>query len=279
MFRHPAFFNLLLLKKTPMNLIITTLKGILRDRVLRGLLAAAVVFLAIPSVSTLSMRQVPQLALTLSLSLVSFILLLLAIFLGGVSLWKDVERRYSHIVLTLPISRGRYLAGRFVGIGFFLIVTTLVLGFLTLGVVAFVAAGYPPERPISWAAVVVALGFEALQSLLLVAFAVLFSSVSTSFFLPIFGTIAIYLVGGASQQTYDYVLSPAGQLLSSFSRQLAEGLYYILPNFSAFDLKVNAVYALPLNPSSLLLTTGYCVLYTVLVLLLAAAIYARRELG
>ncbi|MFA5585842.1 MAG: hypothetical protein WDA02_04785 [Saccharofermentanales bacterium] len=262
-----------------MTIVTVTLKSILRDRVLQGILVASMVFLAIPAVSTLSMRQVTELALTLSLSLVSFILLLLAIFLGGVSLWRDVERRYTHSVLTLPLGRGKYLLGRFAGIGLFLVGTAALLGLLTFVVVSFVSAGYRPDRPVSWLAVMAALGFDTLQCLLLVAFAVLFSSVSTSFFLPIFGTIAVYLVGGASQQAYDYVLSPAGQTLSPAVRQVAGLLYYIVPNFSAFDLKVNAIYAMPLDPGSLALTAGYGIIYTAFVLIVAVTIYSRRELG
>jgi len=262
-----------------MTIVTVTLKGILRDRVLQGILAAGLVFLAIPTVSTLSMRQVTELALTLSLSLVSFILLLLAIFLGGVSLWRDVERRYTHSVLTLPRGRGNYLLGRFAGIGLFLIGTATLLGLLTLAVVSFVSANYPPDRPVSWLAVIAALGFDTFQCLLLVAFAVLFSAVSTSFFLPVFGTLAVYLVGGASQQAYDYVLSPAGQTLSPVVRQAARILYYIVPNFSAFDLKVNAIYTLPLDIGALALTAGYGMIYTAFVLIVAALVYSRRELG
>ncbi|MDZ4184579.1 MAG: ABC transporter permease [Desulfuromonadales bacterium] len=209
----------------------------------------------------------------------SFILLLLAVFLGGVSLWRDVERRYTHSVLTLPGSRVRYLLERFIGIALFLLSTAVLLGLLTVAVVLFVSGTYPPDRPISWVAVLAALGFDALKCILLVAFAVLLSSVSTSFFLPVFGTIAIYLVGGATQQAYDYILSPAGQMLSPLVQKLAAGLYYILPNLSAFDLKVNAIYALPLDSHALVLTAGYGLIYTAFVLIIAAAIYSRRELG
>lgn len=262
-----------------MSILNVTLKGILRDRVLQGILAAGLVFLAIPAISTLSMRQVSELALTLSLSLVSFILLLLAIFLGSVSLWRDVERRYTHSVLTLPRSRAAYLFGRFSGITLFLIGTVALLGLLSAGVVLVVSSSYPPDRPVSWLAVMAALGFDAFKCILLVAFAILFSSVSTSFFLPVFGTIAIYLVGGATQQAYDYVLSPAGQSLSPVAKNLARALYFILPNLSAFDLKVNAIYALPLDFHALVLTAGYGILYLALVLTMAAALYSRRELG
>ncbi len=262
-----------------MTIVTVTMKGLLRDRVLQGILVAALVFLAIPAVSTLSMRQVTELSLTLSLSLVSFILLLLAIFLGGVSLWRDVERRYTHSVLSFPRSRTCYLLERFSGIALFLLGVAVLLGLLTVAVVLFVSHTYPPDRPVSWIAVVVALGFDAFKCLLLVAFAVLFSSVSTSFFLPIFGTIAVYLVGGASQQAYDYVLSPAGRSLSPLAQGLAKVLYYILPNLSAFDLKVNAIYALPLDFHALALTLGYGILYMAFVLIAAAAVYSRRQLG
>ena len=262
-----------------MTIFTVSLKGILRDRVFKGIIASGVVFLAIPAVSTLSMRQVTELALTLTLSLFSFILLLLAIFLGGVSIWRDVERRYTHSVMTLPLSRSRYLLGRFLGISFFLLLTAAFLGLLSGLVVFFVSLGYPPDRPVLWANVMAAIGFDALKCILLVAIAMFFSTVSTSFFLPIFGTIAIFLVGGASQQAYDYIHSSAGQTLSPLVRQAASALYYILPNFSAFDLKVNAIYALPLDLPGLGLTLTYFVVYTVMALTLAALIFTRRELG
>lgn len=256
-----------------------TLRGIFRDRVFQGILTSSLVFLMIPSISTLSMRQVTELSLTLCLSLVSFMLLSLSVFLGGVSLWKDMERRYTHNVLTLPMSRTRYLLGRFAGISIFLLLTAALLGLLTFLLVFFVSLGYPPDRPVVSVNILAAVGFDALKCILLVAFAMLFSSVSTSFFLPIFGTIAIFLVGGASQQAYDYVHSSAGQMLYPLVRQVASALYYILPNFSAFDLKVNAIYALQLDLTGLGLTMGYFVVYTTLALTIAVLIFTRRELG
>ena len=260
------------------SIIGITLKGIFRDRVFQGILLASLVFLAIPSISTLSMRQVTELSITLSLSLISFIMLLLAVFLGGTSLWKDMERRYSLSVLSLPISRSRYLFGRFAGIAIFLLLTAVVLGVAALLVVLVVSGSHPPDRAVAWGTIIVAVAFDLLKYLLLVAFSVLFSSVSTSFFLPIFGTIAVFLVGCVTQQVYDYVTSPAGQTVEPLVRDAAKGLYFILPNFSAFDLKVNAIYALAPNYRGLALTAGYFVVYTAFVLMAAAAIFSRREM-
>jgi ABC-type transport system involved in multi-copper enzyme maturation permease subunit len=260
------------------DIVRVTLKGIFRDRVFHGILVAALILPLIPAISQLSMRQVSELSITLSLSLISFILLLLAVFLGATSLWKDMERRYTFSVLSLPITRTSYLLGRFFGVALFLLLTALLLGGVAVGVVLFVSGNFPPDRPIVWMNIVCAVFFDACKYILLVAVAVLFSTISTSFFLPIFGTISVFLVGNASQQVYDYVHSQAGQVLPLFVRRCATGLYYVLPNFSAFDLKVNAIYGIPLTANGIALTLGYLVIYAAVLLSIAATLFSRREM-
>ncbi|MBW4054782.1 MAG: ABC transporter permease [Proteobacteria bacterium] len=260
------------------TIIRITLKGIFRDRVFQGIMVTACAFLLIPVIASLSMRQVTELSLTLSLSLSSFILLLLAVFLGGTSLWKDIERRYTYSVLGLPLSRQRYLLGRFGGTALFVLLTAAVLGVATFAVVLYSSTIYPPDRPIVWSTMAVCILFDALKYILLIAVAFLLSTVSTSFFLPVFGTIATFLAGGVTQQVYEFIHSPASKALSPFVKQLAAGLYYILPNFGAFDLKVNAIYSLPLPPNGLVLTAAYFIVYVGLLLSVAAAIFARREM-
>lgn len=261
-----------------LSIVHITLKGIFRDRVFQGIMVSACAFVFIPVIASLSMRQVTELSLTLSLSLISFILLLLSVFLGGTSLWKDMERRYTFSVLGLPLSRQNYMLGRFVGMALFVVITTTVLGTVAFAVVAYTSSIYPPDRPVAWGAMALCIMFDAFKYIMLVAIAFLFSTVSTSFFLPVFGTIATFLAGGVTQQVYEYIKSPASKTLSPFVKQLAQGLYYVLPNFSAFDLKVNAIYGLPVPVSGLLLTVAYFIIYSSLVLSLAAAIFLRREM-
>ncbi len=260
------------------SIIRITLKGIFRDRVFQGIMVTACAFLLIPVVASLSMRQVSELSLTLSLSLISFILLLLAVFLGGTSLWKDIERRYTFSVLGLPISRQSYLIGRFGGTALFVLLAAAVLGIAASAVVFYTSTFYPPERPILWSTMTLCILFDALKYILLIAVAFLLSTVSTSFFLPVFGTIATFLAGGVTQQVYEYVNSQSADKLSPLVRQVATGLYYLLPNFGSFDLKVNAIYGLPLPYNGLLLTVTYFVVYTGILLSVAAAIFARREM-
>ena len=261
------------------NILTVTFKGVLRDKVYHGILLIACLFLFIPSASAFSMRQVTQLGITLSLSLTSFLLLLLAVFLGGTSLWKDMERRYTHSVLGgTPISRSSYMLGKYCGVSLFIMLTALLLGLMSLAAIWFTAMAYPPDRPLLWLNILLAVFFDALKYALLVAVAFLLSTVSTSFFLPIFGTIATFLAGSATQNVYDYLHTAQGAQLSAGIRTTALLFYYLLPNFSAFDLKTNAIYSLPLDPGGLLLTFAYAVAYIAILLTAASLLFTRREL-
>jgi ABC-type transport system involved in multi-copper enzyme maturation permease subunit len=224
------------------------------------------------------MRQVTELSITLSLSLISSILLLLAVFLGGTSLWRDIERRYTFSVLSLPMTRSSYLLGRFFGTAIFIIIASLLLGLVAIAVVWLVSIDTPPDRPVVWVNFVSAIVFDALKYILLVTVALVFSTVSSSFFLPVFGTISIFFVGNSSQQVYDYIHSQAGKTMPMFTRTVASILYYVLPNFSAFNFKVNAIYGLPVSLYGMGVTLIYAMVYCGIMLTLAAVIFERKEM-
>lgn len=256
----------------------TTFTGVLRDRVFWGILLVAALLLLIPAASTLSMRQVVELSITLSLSLVSFILFLLAIFLGAPLLWRDMERRYTYSILGLPISRSAYLLGKFAAVATFLALVVLALSPLIAGIVHHAATSFPPARPVVWANIALALGFDLLKYLLLVALGFLLASVSTSFFLPIFGTICLFFTASVSQEVYEYLQSPAGESTAPLLRKSATFFYYLIPNLSAFDLKPQAIYGLPMDLGTLGLTLLYWGLYVGIVLTLAVIFFKKREM-
>lgn len=261
------------------NIVQITLKGIFRDRVFQGIMALAVLFLFIPFAASLSMRQVTELSITLSLSLISFILLLLSVFLGATSLWKDMERRYSFSVLSLPITRTSYILGRFFALAFFLVLTSMILGTVACLAINIASGLYPPERAIVWSYVFLTILFMTLKYILLVGVSLLLSTVSTSFFLPVFGTICAFIASGVTQQVYEYVNSQsAADIVSPFLKLTVALVYYILPNLSGFDLKVNAIYGVALNFVGLAVTAAYFCSYTAILLGAAALVFNRREM-
>lgn len=262
-----------------MGIIVTTLKGVFRDRIFHGITVLAAFFLFIPYAASLSMRQVTELSTTLSFSLLSVILLLLATFLGVTTIWRDIERRYTFSVLTLPITRTEYLVGKFVGISIFMILASLLLGSMSLLVIKISSVLYPPMKPVAWGLIALCIFFDTLKYILLLSVAFLISTVSTSFFLPLFGTLSLYMAGNVTQQVYDYLNSPSSQnAVPVLVKYLAYIIYYLLPNLSGFDLKVNAIYSLPLPLSGVVLTLLYFFVYTAVMILLAAVVFEKREM-
>lgn len=260
------------------NLISLTFKSIILDRIFHGIICAALLFLFVPVVASLSMQQSVEISTTLSLSIFAAILLILSIFLGGTALWRDIERRYTFSILSLPISRNSYIFGKFLGVAAFMLFVALTLGLIVSGEIWLVAKLYAPTHKVALSGVVVAMFFLMLKYILLVACTFMLSSFSTSFFLPIFGAASIWLAGGAIQQVRDYVMSPQSTEILPVVKLSVSLVYCLLPNFSAFDLTTNAVYALPLSWAGLSITFAYFLLYTAIVITLTCIFFGKREL-
>lgn len=258
------------------SLILKTAK---RDKLLHAIaLVGLFILLTIPVLSLFSMRQVQELSVTLASSALSMILLVVTLLTGASSIWRDVERKYTSSLLGLPLSRQSYVLGKYFGIAAVVFIVALLLGAVSLGAIKIAASQYKSDLPLLWGTLVVAMGYDLLKYLLLLAFALLFSTVSTSFYFPFFSTLAVYMAGTASQEVYEYLSGGYGEKIAPFVLILLKGLYYILPNFSAFNLKVYAIYSLPLNLGTLAFTMLYFIVYTAIILSLAVWSFSRREL-
>lgn len=260
-------------------MFLLNLKWVVRDKMLQALLGVALfLIILVPAISSFSMRQVQELAVTLSLSVISLMLLVFSTFLGGASVWRDIEKRYTSSVTTLPMSRGLYLLGKFMAIALFLAGCALFLGLVSAAVIWYSSAQYPSSTPILWPRIGLAIFMGICKYVLLAALAILFSSISTSFFLPFFGTIAVYLAGSASQEVFEYVSGDYGKKLGAVVTSFIKGVYYLIPNFGSFDYTLYAIYPLSLEPVGLCYTLLYFCVYTIAILALAIWTFSRREL-
>jgi ABC-type transport system involved in multi-copper enzyme maturation permease subunit len=262
-----------------MALVINNLRAIMRDRVLLAVLAVALVMiLLVPVLSSFSMRQVQELAITLSLSTVSGVLLVVTLLLGSLSIWRDVEYRYTTSILTLPVSRMTFLLGKFISISIFLLLCTFVLGVGSSVVISLSAATYPSDIPIQWTNIFFVLLGDFLKYMLLAGFSLLLSSVGTSFYLPFFGTSVVYFCGNASQEVFEYATGDFGQGLGVLTIKAVTMAYYLVPNLAVFDFQVAAVYGLDIAPADVLVAALYAVVYTAILLGLAVFAFNRRQL-
>ena len=259
--------------------ILVNLKGILRDRILHAVFGVALVILVlVPSLSTFSMRQVQELAINLSLSATSMVLLVATLLLGASAIWRDIERRYTAALLPLPVSRSTYLLAKFIACAIFLVLSGIILGVVSVAVISISAAQYPSGMPLLWGNVLLAVAADVIKYILLAAIAVSLSTISTSFALPFFCTLAVYLAGSAAQEVFEYITGQFGQQFDPASLAIIKGAYYLLPNFAGFDFKVHAVYALPVSLDAILFPVFYACCYAAIVLAVAIFVLNRRQL-
>ena len=261
------------------NHLVVTFKWALRDRLLHGVIGSAfLLLLLVPVFSVFSMRQVQELSITLSLSAISAIMLVLTLLLSASSVWRDVERRYTSSVLTLPGSRTSYILGKFLGISLFLLLCAILLGAASSLVIIISSLRYPSDVPIHWQNIMLSIMADSLKCILLAAVGVMFSTISTSFFLPFFASLSIYFAGSASQEVFEYVNSELGKTISLPVKLLIKWVYYVVPNLSAFNFKVQAIYGLPVLSSGVFYTAAYFLIYTCILLYVSAWFFSRREL-
>ena len=253
---------------------------ILRDRTIHILLAfAAILMVIVPMVSAFSMRQSQEMAITLSLSFISFILLISTIILGTTVIWRDIERRYTHAILSLPLDRGRYVLGKYLAVCIFLLGSALVIGCCAVIAIKIGSLQNRSDFPVQWDRIALSIAMDVLKYSVLTAMAMLISTVSTTFFMPVFVTIALFLTGSASQDVYEYIVSAQAKNFGEFSKALVKIVYYIIPNFGAFDYKLYAVYPIQIDAMGILYNAIYAVIYAAMALSLAVICFNRREMS
>lgn len=262
------------------NLSMITFKGGVRTRVFISLVILSVIasLIVIPSFASFSMRQIREVATSLSLSMTSFVLLVLTLFLGVHLIYKDIEQRITHFTLSLPISRDTYLLGKFSGFSLIIFLSTIILaGFSTITLL-IADRLYSADMPIDWIGYFIAMFMEFLKTLIIASFLMLFSSFSTNIFLPIFGSIGIYIIGNVSQSVYDYIQSAYGERLPFITVLVSKIVYYIFPNLTLYDYKFYAVYNLKIEPDKVLIALLYGILYIVIPLSISILVFRKREM-
>jgi ABC-type transport system involved in multi-copper enzyme maturation permease subunit len=191
---------------------------------------------------------------------------------------KEVERRSIYALLSKPISRPQLILGKYAGLVLTLAVNVTVMTVALYAVLAYMTWATPPHLKAGWdapgvdPALLKALFLIFVELMLITALALFFSTFSTPILSAVL-TLGFYVVGhfNADLKHFEQVVE------SKTAAWLARGLYHVLPDLSAFDVKTQVVHGLAVPGGYLALTTGYGLLYITLLLMAAALIFARRD--
>jgi ABC-type transport system involved in multi-copper enzyme maturation permease subunit len=250
-----------------------------RDKVLYNLVAFAVLLISVSYLlGQLTAGQDVKIIKDLGLAAIATFGLLIAVFIGIGLVWKEVERRSIYGLLSKPIERYQFILGKYAGLALTLVINVAVMTAAFYAVLAYMNTQFPDNVRATWPApatdprMFLAVGLIVVELLLVTAIALFFSTFSSPF-LSAALTFGLWVIGHFNTDLRNFeavVESPA-------AAYFARGLYYVLPNFAAFDVKTQVVYALPVPLSYVGTTVVYGLVYTALLLAGSIAIFSRRD--
>jgi ABC-type transport system involved in multi-copper enzyme maturation permease subunit len=243
-----------------------TVRDAVRNRVLYILVFFSLVMIGTSfGLATLSYVERARILQDVGLSAIRFFGAAIAIFMGVGLIHSEVERRTIYTILSKPVTRARFLAGKYLGL-----VATLWLQ-LAIMVAAFVAVSLGSGAVLG-PGHLVALGLVAVELAVVVAFATLFSSFATPFLAACY-SVGLYLVG---HLTRDLRALGAGSDSELFATTTA-WIHRVVPDLSALNRSIEAVHGLPIPAPevgwALLAGVAWCLGF----LLVAVVVFERRD--
>ncbi len=239
----------------------------IRDRILYVIgLFALLMVAGVRLIPELSVGTEDKIFLDFGLATISILGLIVTVFVGTGLVNKEIEKRTVYILVAKPLSRSELIVGKYIGLSSVLAILLIAMTIIYGLILSFSGISYPIGS------ILVTIIFMFVQLSLLTAVAILFGVFTSSLLATLF-TFGIYLMGNLSRD-----LVKLGDLSDNPGiKKLMMGLYVVLPDLNRFDLKNDAVYGILPSISNLLTNLGYALLYTMLVLSITIAMFARRE--
>jgi Cu-processing system permease protein len=244
-----------------------TFKETIRNRILLNILLFAV-FLILLSlvVGEWSMGHQVKVIKDFGLSAMSLFGLLIAVFIGIRLMVQEMEQRTISLILSKPIRRWEFVIGKYLGLACTLAVNVLLMA------VALWAVGLVQEGRIDLA-LAPAMILIYLEILLIVAFALLFSTITSPTLAALF-TLVVYAIGHSTAFLREYTLIYPDKGFHWVLRLI----YYAAPNLENLNLKMAAVEHVSMPPHVVLFGALYGIGYIAFVLTLTVLIFEKRDL-
>jgi len=249
-----------------MALAVNTFRETVRDRIFYLVAVFGLVMLASTAVlSPLAIGAQGKIMTDVGLAAMSIFGLLVVVFVGSGMVRKEMDKGTILTILSKPVGRREYLLGKFLGLNLTLVTMLAIMGALFL-LMLLIAPGAFSFRFIS------AFYLTFLELTLINAAAVLFST-CVSPILAAVATLGVFVMGHLSESIRDFGLLQGSPL----QQKTSEVVYYLIPNLEVFNVRGAVVHGDPVSGAHLLLATLYAAAFSGLLLILAGAVFARKE--
>lgn len=246
---------------------LNTFRETVRDRIFYLVAIFGLILLASSALlSPLTIGAQGKIVADVGLGSLALFGLLVAVFVGSGMLRKELDKRTITTILTKPVSRLEYLLGKYAGLTLTLLcmLAAMVLLFLLVTLVT----------PATFSARYLAAVYLIFWELLLLNGAVVLFSTFVSPVLAMVFTLGLFAIGHLSEDILSFGQLMGGAVQATASRVI----YYLVPNLEIFNARGLVVHGGTVSAAHLGLATLYGFCYTALLIVLAAGIFARKEL-
>ncbi|MBN8550040.1 MAG: ABC transporter permease subunit [Deltaproteobacteria bacterium] len=190
-----------------------------------------------------------------------------AVISGSTLLYKELAKKTVYNILAKPVSRGQFVLGKYFGMFATVAVMACLMGLALSLFVSF----FEGRADV--------LLFEAylyilLELLIICAVAMFFSSIVVTPMLSGLFTFGVFLAGRSTAQML-YFISPEHS--NSLGSTLVTILCAILPRLDILNVGNDLVYGASISKDHLMWAALYALAYSGILLILASAIFKRRE--
>lgn len=243
-----------------------TFRESVRDRLLTMvLLFGGALVAASALIAPLTLGEETRVVRDLGLSSIAVFSMLLIVTAGTGLVFREIERKTIHTILTLPVSRASFIVGKFFGLLGTVLVAITMLAALYVGVVAMFGGGLRPS-------LLVAVLLVAMEATVMTAVAVMFSSVASPMLSALF-TVLVY-VGGNMAGDLKMLSKQVG---SPVVDVLMDVFTVLLPALQTFHVRNNLLSEVPVPAAQVAYAAEYTLFYVVAVLIVTTVAFSRRD--
>lgn len=244
-----------------------TFRETMRDRIV--LAACALVFLMIlfsMFMGTISIDQDVRMIVDFSLTAIYILQMFVAIFIGSMLIYKEVERKTFFLILPKPIRQEAIILGKCLGLTATTVVVTAISTLALYGILFFKGGN------IFFLPILVSVLLSIVESSILILLSMLFSGITSPILSAVY-TIGFFLIGHSSEiyRTFMYEMAP------SFKLYVLQAAYYFLPNLEKFSIRNDVVYNKIPTLYVLFLTLLYGLCYMLIIFLLTKINFKKKE--
>ncbi len=252
-----------------------TYREAIRNKVLYSIgIFALLVILVGNFLTDISLHNDKRVLFDVGIGLLSTFGLILAVFTGTSLIYKEIDRKTIYLILTKPVGRAQFLAGKMLGLTASVYLVLGLMFVLLVGQSLFMGTGAPPQL---YKAALLIL-FEVF---IVISITTLFSSFSTPFITGML-TLGIIVIGRLLPDLKQIILTKyqadAMRDLADRLLQVFPQLYLFVPNGHDFNGQYVSLTAEFVTWGYIGWTALYALVYSGIILMISAVIFRRRDL-